>query len=276
MKVRNPVVAGKFYPDSPNILTQQILRGKTEICFENAVGAISPHAGYIFSGTVAAKVWSALPDRDVYVIMGPNHTGLGPICSLSDADFWLTPLGEIKVDKQIRDAIAELGFVDVEPTAHLYEHSIEVQLPFLQVYHSGARIVPIVVSTSADVEFFVSFGKALVEICSNFPDKILWVVSSDMNHYENQHITVKKDSLAIEAISKIDPYELLDVVVKNNISMCGVYPTIILLSLLNQLGNIEMKLLDYKTSGEVNKDYNQVVGYLGSVFLKQGQRRGYV
>ncbi len=266
-RIRNPVVAGRFYPADPLHLRRWISAHGSKKRYASAIGGISPHAGYVFSGDLASEVISSMGEREVFVILGPNHTGLGQLCSVSSADVWRTPLGDVEVDHEVRSAILEIEGMELDDSAHLYEHSIEVQLPIIQVFHPKARIVPITVMAGAPLSFYLALGRALQRVQRMFEGRILWLVSSDMNHYEDHETTLKKDELAIEAILEIDPEKLFNVVETYDISMCGVYPTMILLSLLQGREQVDAKVIGHKTSAEASGDYDQVVGYFGCLFL---------
>ncbi len=269
MRIRNPVVAGRFYPDDPSLLKRWISSHRSETLFDDAIGGIVPHAGYVFSGDLACEVISSMKDIDTFVILGPNHTGLGPVFSVSGADAWLTPLGAVEVDGGVREAILDVKGMEKDDTAHLYEHSIEVQLPIIQVFFPEAKVVPITVKGGVDVDFYVGVGKALSNLFFSLSkdQKVAWLVSSDMNHYEDHYTTLEKDAYAIRAIENLDPEELWRVVNEYDISMCGIYPAIVVLSLMRMLDRVEVKPIGHKTSAESSGDYDQVVGYFGCVFL---------
>ena len=266
MEVRNPVVAGKFYPEDPKILRRWILSHGVRMVYSESVGGLSPHAGYVFSGDLACKVISSMGEADAVVILGPNHTGFGVVFSMSPADVWLTPLGEVEVDKEVRDLILEIDGMELDNTAHMYEHSIEVQLPIIQTFSPNAKIVPITVMGGLSPETYISMGRALVSVHRKVEKKLLWLVSSDMNHYEDHETTMRKDELAINAIEELDPVKLYNVSTRNNISMCGIYPAMMVLAFLQCLGDIKITSIGHKTSAEASGDYSQVVGYYGCVF----------
>ncbi len=268
MKVRRPAVAGRFYPDDPKILRQWILSYKSDVVYSGALGGITPHAGYMFSGDLACKVISSMENVDTVVILGPNHTGLGPIFSVSDADLWVTPLGEVKIDEDVRDLILEVDSnMELDSKAHLYEHSIEVQIPIIQVFFPDACIVPITVMGGLTPNVYIELGKSLSSVHHQAGKRMVWLVSSDMNHYEDHETTIAKDNLAISAIETLDPWELWRVVIENDISMCGIYPAITVLGLMRTLGEVDVKPIGHKTSAEASGDYSQVVGYFGCIFL---------
>jgi len=268
MVKRMPVVAGAFYPADARSLEDFVSYVANGRKSESAIAGISPHAGYGYSGDIAGMVWSSLPDADTYLILGPNHTGLGPLCSLADYDVWVTPLGNIEADKRLSDALSGVGGIEFDQLAHVREHSIEVQLPFLQYNHKGSKVVCLCVASGVDLLFYKEIGRGIANILGSYSKKVVLVISSDMNHYEAQETTVYKDELAISALEEVDPDELFSVVSENRISMCGVYPALILLSALNGLSdNILFEMLSYKTSSDINGDIERVVGYLGGLFV---------
>jgi AmmeMemoRadiSam system protein B len=265
--LRQPVVAGRFYPGGEESLRAEVLgfigpdRGT-----EQAIGAVMPHAGYMYSGSIAGRTAAAIPiPRDV-IILGPNHTGRGPAVSVFPGGSWRMPFGDIPVNAPLSEKLLDLCELAMpDEMAHLSEHSIEVQLPFL--YYGGnrdLRIVPIVLSMLAKDECRL-VGKALAEILTGHHESILMVASSDMTHYESRESARAKDSDAIARILDLDPDGLLEVVHSRRISMCGVIPTAVMLYAALGLGAREAKLVRYGTSGEVSGDYEQVVGYAGIV-----------
>ncbi len=266
MKIRNPVVAGRFYPDEREVLRRWIDSHRSQVVYSEAVGGISPHAGYVFSGDLACEVISSIEKADTVVILGPNHTGIGPVFSVSAADAWLTPLGEVKVDKEIRELVLGIDGMELDDTAHMYEHSIEVQLPIIQSFFPEAKIVPITVMGGLPLESYISVGRNFTSIHRSVTKRLVWIVSSDMNHYEDYETTMTKDRLAISAIETLDPIKLWDVVKENDISMCGIYPSMMILAFLQSMECADVKTIRHKTSAETSGDYSQVVGYFGCVF----------
>jgi AmmeMemoRadiSam system protein B len=263
---REAVVAGQFYPASAQELKKQMDAMIDKTAYkEKAIGVISPHAGYMYSGYVAGAVFSAVEITDTVVIIGPNHTGYGATFSLYKKGVWLTPLGEIEVDSKLSANILDsCNLIKKDEAAHTHEHSIEVQLPFMQYLKKEFKIVPIVVASSS-LTAYRDIAKCLAETIKDYAKKVLIVASSDMTHYQPQNIAKEKDNMAIEAILKLDEALLLERVERYNIRMCGYVPAIIMIAAAKLLGVSAAKLIKYQTSGDVSGDYNSVVGYAGVV-----------
>jgi len=265
--VRLPVAVDRFYPGDEKTLRQEVAsRIGTRRGSETAIGAVLPHAGYVYSGDVAGETVAAITIPRVVVILGPNHTGRGPAVSVYPSGSWRMPFGDIPVNEGLAGELFEHCNLAVpDETAHLMEHSIEVQIPFL--YYGGAKdisILPITVSRLDNAECRL-VGKALADIISRHDEKILIVASSDMTHYESQESARAKDSEALARILSLDPEGLLRVVMGRSISMCGVIPTAVMLNASIALGASQARLIRYGTSGDASGDYQQVVGYAGVV-----------
>lgn len=264
MKARKPVVAGQFYPGTEAALKSQISNLIDKKAKKvDALGAILPHAGYVYSAAVAASVASQLKTYNTYIILGPNHTGRGPSISVFDGDAWQTPLGEVKINKDLVKKIADCDNFELDLSAHQFEHSIEVELPLFQYTNEKFDFVPIVVGTS-DLKILKQAGKSLAKVI-NGQGSILVIASSDMTHYESDENARQKDNQAIEAIKRLDEDLLMKRVQEMDISMCGYGPTIIMLSCVKELGAKAAKLVKYQTSGDVSGDYSSVVGYAGVI-----------
>ena len=265
---REPAVAGQFYPGTKNELVKQVA-GLVDpnAVSRRCIGAVSPHAGYIYSGSVAGSVFSAIRPAPVYVIIGPNHTGLGQQFSLSKMRSWKTPLGEVELDSGFAAALKKsCALVRDDDMAHQFEHSIEVQLPFLQYLHKDFKFVPIVAG-HADLSAFREVGRAIADAAKErkLEKDVVIVASSDMTHYEPQAQAEKKDKEAIRAILDLDEEELLDTVASRGISMCGYAPVAIMITAARALGAKSAKLIKYATSGEATGDRSSVVGYAGLI-----------
>jgi hypothetical protein len=254
--------------------THKLGPGKIPETVENGprrlVGFVSPHAGYMYSGPVAAHGFYNLAldgKPEIIVIFGPNHTGQGSAIAAMSEGVWRTPLGDVQIDTPTADFIVkESKIVDLDDTAHLFEHSIEVQLPFLQyLYGSGFRFVPIAFLMQ-DLESSREVGKATAKALAN--KNAVIIASSDMTHYEPQKSVEKKDNLVIEAVEKVDESQLYAVVEDYGISACGYGPMIALITAAKTLGAKNVKLLRHATSGDVTGDYSAVVGYASIVFSK--------
>jgi AmmeMemoRadiSam system protein B len=227
------------------------------------VTLVSPHAGYMYSGPVAATGYYELArykKPDNIVIIGPNHTGMGSAVSLMNQGKWSTPLGEIPIDLELADSIIENStIVDMEEEAHIYEHSIEVQLPFLQyLYKNNFSFVPICMMMQ-DLETSREIGEAICKASNGVSTLI--IASTDMTHYEPHNVATEKDMNAIHAIENLDEIKLDNVVQSNSISMCGIGPVISSIVYSKKVGATRAKLLSYKTSGDVSGDLSSVVGY---------------
>ncbi len=237
---------------------------------KNVVGLISPHAGYMYSGPVAAHSYHylALDGRpDTVVIFGPNHTGAGSGLAIMREGAWHTPLGEVIIDSEVADIIVEQsGIIDVDETAHTREHSIEVQLPWLQfLYGSSFKFVPICFMMQ-DLESSREVGIATAKALKD--RNALVISSTDMTHYEPQRIAESKDKSVLQAAQKLDEKGLYLAVEGFQVSMCGYGPTAAAITAVKELGAETGKLLCYKTSGDVVGDYSAVVGYASLVFRR--------
>ncbi len=264
--VRNAAVAGQFYPG-----TKEELRRKIEQCFKHELGPgslpgkegntreikglVAPHAGYTYSGPVAAHAYKALHQDglpDTFIVIGPNHHGIGASVALGDEEF-KTPLGTVEIDTDMVDELkGEL--IQVDNNTHINEHSIEVQLPFLQYLSEDIRIVPICV-TKQDFETVVEMGRILKKAVSN-KDTVI-IASTDFSHYVLKRIAEERDGMAIDKIIANDPGELYRTIRKENISMCG-YGPVVAMMVGSDYSSAE--LLKYATSGDIMA-MRDVVGY---------------
>ena len=268
--IRNPVVAGMFYPGSTSALRQKISELVDEgVTKEDVVGLVSPHAGYMYSGTVAGAVISRVVIKDTFVIMGPNHTGMGQPFSIMTEGVWKTPLGDVEIDTELASAILEAApSLEEDYIAHLEEHSIEVQIPFLQYFKQDVRIVPIVLAKGTG-DIYKEIGSGIAEACREQRREAVVMASSDMNHYEPHHIANEKDGKAIEAILAMEEDELLKRVAEFHISMCGYGPTVALLSACKEMSATVAELVSHQTSGDVTGDHHSVVGYAGILIKRR-------
>jgi AmmeMemoRadiSam system protein B len=230
-----------------------------------SIGFVVPHAGYMYSGPVAAHAYYRLAlegPAETYVIAGPNHTGLGTLVSAYPEGAWVTPLGEVEVDAELARAIAEHSeMVDLDEKAHVYEHSVEVQIPFLQhLFGNRFKIVPIVMWEQTP-ETARDLARAVYEAARALGRDVVFLASTDFTHYEPHDVASKKDSEAIEAIASLDPERLFSVITEKNISMCGPGPVMALLYLARMMKGRSAQLLKYATSGDITGDRSSVVGY---------------
>ena len=265
--MRAAVVADRFYPGSPselNLYLAQLMPDIPPADKQQALAVISPHAGYIYSGSVAGETMDRVRVPDTVVILGPNHHGRGAPLALG-TDTWRMPLGEVAVDQELARLILERSRVITEDeTAHNDEHSLEVQVPFLQRGNSKVSIVPIVVS-HLPYQVCVEAAADLASAIREHARPVLLVASTDMTHYESRREASRKDQLALERIKALDPKGLYETVLGNRISMCGIMPTTIVLLAAKELGAKRARLVRYTDSGEASGDTHQVVGYAGLI-----------
>lgn len=259
--MREPAVVGQFYPLRPEYLEKELKR-----CFEgleirerNILGAVCPHAGYVYSGKVAAHAYAVLPKADTYVFFGPNHTGYGSPVSVS-TDTWRTPLGSIEADTELADGF--LGtIVDADEIAHRYEHSIEVQLPFLQYrFEHNFKILPICMGMQ-DEETAIEVGSLIAKLASESGKKVVFIASSDFTHYQPADVARRIDNEVIGAVLDLDVSEMYGRLYQRNASVCGYGPIAAMITASKNLGGKEATLLNYSNSGEVSGDKGAVVGY---------------
>ncbi|OGD13184.1 MAG: AmmeMemoRadiSam system protein B [Candidatus Aminicenantes bacterium RBG_16_63_14] len=262
---RKAFVAGRFYPGSCERLRETIagLTASTAVR-KKAIAVVSPHAGYVYSGPVAGAVFSSTLLPSVFIILGPGHREIGSLFAIQVRGSWQTPLGESPIERDLAARIlAGCALVEENDQAHLWEHSLEVQLPFIQYFREDAAIVPICVSHEAGYGELETLGRALAEAVRDYGKGTLLVASTDMSHYVSQKTAEKKDTLAIRKILDLDPAGLFETVTAERISMCGFQPTAAALVAALGLGASGAELVRYQTSGETTGDYAQVVGYAG-------------
>ncbi len=263
---REPFVAGQFYPASPSQLEKLVAQFVDKDAEkEEVIGLLSPHAGYIYSGPVAGATISRIKLKDTFIIIGPNHSGSGKPLSIMTEGTWKTPLGDVEIDSELgKQILAASGHLEEDPGAHLYEHSVEVQVPFLQYFRRDIRIVPIVFSHSTHA-IYKEIGRDIAVAIKKLNRDAVIIASGDMTHYEPQESAQKKDMQAIEAILKLDEDELAERYERLNISMCAYAPAVSLISAARELGATSAELVKYQTSGDVTGDYSGVVGYAGII-----------
>jgi MEMO1 family protein len=272
MYTRPPAVAGSFYEG-----TAARLHAQVEACFaanpkpesrERFIGAVVPHAGLMYSGHVAAAFYALadLPKR--FIILCPNHTGFGHFAAINRDGAWRTPLGDASIDAKLAAALmAKTNLLADDTRAHAREHSLEVQLPFLQqLLGNSFTFVPICLGAPR-YEMCEQIGTAIADVIAGEEDAIGILASSDLNHYEDQKETLRKDQLAIDPVLALDPQELWRVVDEYDVSMCGFIPTTTMLIAAKKLGAKNARLIKHATSGDINGDYAHVVGYAAIVVL---------
>lgn len=264
--IRPPAVAGRFYPGEDSTLRhaiEDLSSGHLPEIKQKALAAVSPHAGYVYSGGVAAETLGRIIIPETVILLGPNHTGKGKPAALSTAT-WDMPMGRVPVDRELAQAILEeTDYIEEDEAAHTYEHSLEVQIPFLQFSQPNLSIVPITIS-HVSYQVLDEIGLALAEVIERNNDKdILIVASSDMTHYEPREAAEKKDHYALKKLADMDPNMLYRSVTGHGISMCGIMPVTIALIAALELGARKTELVRYTDSGEMTGDTSQVVGYAG-------------
>jgi len=265
--IRRPVVAGQFYPQTEASL-RKMLAGLVDPASEkqDAIGVIMPHAGYVYSGQVAGLTISKVELKKTVIILGTNHTGSGEKFSIMTGGSWATPLGEVKIDSEIAGSILkEGGLLKEDALAHLQEHSIEVEIPFLQYLNGDIKIVPIVISSLAGLSECQRLGEDIANGFKKIGRSGLFMASTDMTHYESAETAKEKDRLAINAVLELDEKKLFDIVKEKGLSMCGLPAACVLISVCKNLGAKKAGLVKYQTSGDISGDYASVVGYAGMI-----------
>ncbi len=271
--IRAPAVAGQFYPYSREMLQKQVEESiDKKSKKEHALGAMCPHAGYMYSGKPAGLVYSRMKIPDTLVILGPNHTGIGADFAIMTDGIWRMPLGEVKIDKPLAEEIFKNSKVlEDDFTAHQHEHSIEVQLPFIQYFSDDFQFVPITMRHYAPDDEYLNvctdIANAIATAVKNTRESVTIIASSDLTHYEPHEVANKKDHAILDAVLELDAKKLLQVVRDLRVSMCGFGPVTVMLLACKKLGAKKAELVKYMTSGDVTKDYGAVVGY-GGVIVK--------
>lgn len=273
--LRQPAVAGRFYPVDPYDLRSEVLgylspaNAVTQAPVQ-ALGCIAPHAGYVYSGHVAGAVFARVEIPRRCIVLCPNHTGMGRPLAMMSEGAWRTPLGNVPIDAALAAHLKQrFPALEDDAAAHRAEHAAEVELPFLLLRQPELQFVPIALGTG-QFEVLQQLGLAMAEVIAaennSAPrEPIFMVASSDMNHYESDVVTRVKDHRAIERILTVDPRGLYDVVTQQNISMCGFGPAVAMLTAARQLGAKSAELVKYATSGDISGDRTRVVGYAGIV-----------
>lgn len=277
--IRKPAVAGIFYKLNPDSLKKQI-----EWCFKHKLGpgkipeigdkrqikgVMAPHAGYAYSGPVAAHSYSRIVEDgfpDTFVIIAPNHTGLGSSVSTMIQGEWETPLGNVEIDEQFAEKLVKNTLIiDVDESAHVQEHSLEVHLPFLQYFSKDFKIVPVSMWMH-DMETSTEIGKSIKETAEALERDVVVLASSDMTHYKPQSIAKRDDAQVIEAIKIMDEKLMIKRIMDLNVTMCGYGPVTAAIIASKELGAQNAEILKYATSGDITGDMSAVVGYASAVF----------
>lgn len=280
-RVRKPAVAGSYYPSEKNALINLIEATFKSTKFgpgvlppikvqKEAIGYVVPHAGYEYSGYVAAHAYleiSALPEGSTFIILGPNHYGIGSPLALPQSEIWETPLGNVHIDTSLRnDILSEKSIIDMDDAAHWREHSIEVQVPYLQYVKKDFKILPISM-TLMEKEYALEVAEIIYKKIKGKKNYYI-IASSDFTHYETAESVNRKDEIAINAIIKKDLDEFYRVLYEYNITLCGYGPVSVLIHLSNLLGYNNVKLLKHANSGDITGDKSSVVGYASIGFYK--------
>lgn len=280
--LRKPAVAGMFYPDDSEELVKTI-----EDCFLHSFGpgkipdiesfegndypvnVMVPHAGFQYSGTIAAHSYCELAKNgfpEVFIIIGPNHTGLGSEVSVFNKGEWITPLGNIQVDEEFADTLISFSdFASADFAAHMREHSIEVQLPFLQYFSNDFKIVPVVLG-SQTISAANDLVAAILKAGEKLGKSYCVIASSDLSHFNIQERANKVDGFVLEDIENMDEFKLLEEIIQYNITMCGYGPVMTTMILSKMCGKNTSEILAYKTSGDISGDLSSVVGYASGIF----------
>lgn len=264
--MRRPAVAGKFYPASPKKLQNDVSK-LVNITPEKktTLGILSPHAGYMYSGAVAGAVFSIIELPKTFVIIGPNHTGLGESVSISSNEEWEMPGGNVKINSKLAEIIkSKTTLIKEDKESHKFEHSLEVQIPFIQNFLDEFDIVPICLR-QVEYSKCEEIGMAIANSIKEYDQPVLIISSSDMTHYEPKEVAERKDKMALDEITGLNPKGLFTIVREHSISMCGFVPVTIMLIASKELGASRAKTIKYITSGDVSGDYEQVVGYAGVI-----------
>jgi hypothetical protein len=266
--IRPPAVAGTFYPSDPRELVRQIdefTLAAAPAAKIAARGCLVPHAGYMFSGHVVGAVFASIEIPARCILLGPRHYPRGEAMAILTEGSFATPLGEARIDSELARALAyECPRLREDAVAHEREHSLEVEIPFLQRLAGDLQFVPVVIATDR-YPAIEELGRAVARVVAAQKEAVLVIASSDLNHYESDAITRAKDEHAIARILALDPQALYDTVRREQISMCGYAATVAMLVAMRELGATDARLVRHATSGDINGDREHVVGYAGIV-----------
>ena len=259
---RQPAVAGQFYPGSEATLRAALSQLIPEHASPKQVhGIISPHAGYVYSGAIAGRVYAQIVIPATVLVIGPNHHGAGAAAALYPDGEWLTPLGPVPVNSRLNSLLLHHGpYLRSDSVAHRNEHSLEVQLPFIRYLRPDVTISALCIG-HGDYAPLRDIGLGIAAAIREYGEEVLIVASSDMTHYESADAARRKDRLALDRALALDGKGLLEVCHSQRITMCGVVPATVMIEAALQLGASRADLVAYGTSGDVTGDNNQVVGY---------------
>ena len=268
--LRLPAVAGRFYPQEAQELERQV----ASFCGEESRRRTAPprhclHGSACRISLLRTRGRSGLFARlelpRKFVLLGPRHYPRGKPQAILSEGAWETPLGRAEIDTELaRELMQACPALCEDEVAHRDEHAIEVQLPFLQCLVDSFRFVPIALGP-VDFAELESLGRSIASVLARQTEPVLLIASSDMNHYESDEVTRRKDSLALERLLALDPRGLYDVVRSASITMCGVGPAVSVLTAARLLGATRAELVRYATSGDINGDRHEVVGYGGAI-----------
>jgi MEMO1 family protein len=267
--LRLPAVAGRFYPSNPDELTDLV----REYCGvplpaerAHVKACLVPHAGYVYSGHVAGAVLARIALPKKIIVLGVRHYPRGEPAAILSSGAWRTPLGDAPIDEPLASTLKQIcPLLREDSVAHSGEHSLEVQLPFLQVLEPEFTFVPVALGT-VRFEDLVSVGEAVGRVLGAEKEEVLLLTSSDLNHYEDDAITRIKDQKAIDQLLALNARRLYDTCRNEDISMCGLGPAVAMITALNRIGAKKAELVKHATSGDVSGDRNAVVGYAGMIF----------
>jgi AmmeMemoRadiSam system protein B len=264
--LRNPAVAGQFYAgDGPGLKAQVEQYVSVNRPKKDAIGIMVPHAGLIYSGAVAGSVYSSINFPKTFIMLGPNHTGLGSSIALMDDGEWKIPGAGVRIDRRLASRILQgSGIAQRDNNAHMFEHSLEVQLPFISYFSKDTEIVPISLM-QASYDQCCLLAEDIAKAVQSVDYRVVILASSDMSHYLPDRAARRKDGMAIERITAMDHAGLFETVRRENISMCGMLPATVMLAASRLLGADHAEVVKYMTSGDVSGDYDKVVGYAGVI-----------
>ncbi len=264
---RMPAVSGQFYPGTAPGLSRALHALTREVeAREQAIGVVVPHAGYVYSGSVAGDVFSSVQVPGSSVIFCPNHTGLGEDVAVMSHGAWRMPWGDVPIDEDLAARLENAcPHLREDASAHSREHAIEVQLPFLHRFRPDVRIVPVALGRLS-LDECRELGESVADAIAEDAERPLLVASSDMSHYVPEAVARRKDRMAIDRMLALDPEGLFRTVRTERISMCGVVPATVVLFAARRLGATSARLIRYATSGDVSREFDQVVGYAGLAF----------
>jgi AmmeMemoRadiSam system protein B len=267
--LRLPAVAGRFYPSNPAELTALIHKYRSSDPGQPPIpvrACLLPHAGYVYSGHVAGAVLSRIALPKKFIILGVRHYPRGEPAAILSSGAWRTPLGDARIDEELAEALKKAcTLLREDSLAHSGEHSLEVQLPFLQALAPDFTFVPVALGT-VQFESLVQVGEAIARVLAASQENVLLLTTSDLNHYQDDATTRVKDRKAIEQLLALEARGLYDTCRREEISMCGLGPAVAMITALRALGVKKPELVKYATSADVSGDRDAVVGYAGMVF----------